>query len=203
MTHPLPNEKSERVKNLQIALNAFDANLEADGIYGPATKAALTQLLQGGPIIEPIAERTMSKSGIDFLILEEGIRLKPYRDSVGVPTIGVGSTFYEDGTPVKMTDPAITRERAISLFTNVRKEFEDAVNKFVKSNITQNQFDALVSLVYNIGIRAFQTSTVLREVNNDPNNPFIADAFKMWRNAGGKPILLPRRIREAKLYFTK
>ena len=58
---------------------------------------------------------TMSDAGVRFLIGEEEVRLRPYYDSVGVPTIGVGCTMYEDGRRVKITDPPITYERAMEL----------------------------------------------------------------------------------------
>jgi lysozyme len=146
--------------------------------------------------------KQMDKKGLDFLILEEGIKLKPYLDFANVPTIGVGCTYYEDGTRVKMTDPAITRERAESLFKNVLKNYETTVWSVTRDDISQNQFNALVSICFNIGVNGFKGSTLLKRVNANPNDPNITEAFKMWRNSAGKPILLGRRIREAKLYFS-
>ena len=146
--------------------------------------------------------QSLDNKGIEFLINEEGIVLHPYLDSVGVPTIGVGCTYYENGTRVKMTDPPISRERAVSLFKNVLKNYETTVWSVTRDDITQNQFNALVSICFNIGVQGFKGSTLLKRVNASPNDPSITDAFKMWRNAGGKPILLGRRIREAKLYFS-
>lgn len=145
---------------------------------------------------------TMSEAGKKFLAQEEGTKLKPYRDSKGIPTIGVGNTFYEDGTPVKMTDKPITMERALSLFDIIRKKFEAAIYIYVTSEINQNQFDALVSITYNIGIDGFKNSTLRTLVNKDPNDPKIADAFKLWKRSGSNAnILLNRRIREVELYF--
>lgn len=145
---------------------------------------------------------TMSDAGVRFLIGEEGVRLRPYYDSVGVPTIGVGCTMYEDGRRVKITDPPITYERAMELFKRVLKNYEVAVASRLVQTVNQNQFDAMVSLCFNIGVGAFAKSSVLRLVNRNPADPAISAAFEMWRNAGGKPILLKRRIREAKLYFS-
>lgn len=144
-----------------------------------------------------------SANGIDFLGQEEGLVLHPYLDAVGRPTIGYGSTYWEDGTPVQMTDAPITKERAEQLFRVTLKVYEGQVNASIKSVITQNQFDALVSLCYNIGIAGFAGSTVVERVNSNPNDPMIEDAFLMWRYAGGKPILLGRRKREVGLYFGK
>jgi lysozyme len=146
--------------------------------------------------------RLMDDKGLEFLIKEEGLRLKPYLDSRKIPTIGIGCTYYEDGTKVKMTDPSISKERALSLFKNIREFYEKAVYSVTRDDINQNQFNSLTSICYNIGIQGFKGSTLLKRVNADPNDPRITEAFKMWRNSGGKPILLGRRIREAKLYFS-
>lgn len=173
-------------------------------------KPVVSRTTRGG--IKPItATRAMtvvteiqhlSKKGLEFIGKEEGCILKPYLDSVGVPTIGYGNTYYENGVRVKMSDPPISKDRALSLFMNILSFYEKGVWSNTRDDINQNQFDALVSLTYNIGVTAFKGSTVLRLVNKNPADPKITDAFKMWKNAGGKPILLARRIREAKLYFS-
>ena len=82
----------------------------------------------------------LSSNGFRLLGELEGIVLKPYRDSVGIPTIGIGSTYYEDGTKVKMSDKPITTERAIQLAKNVVKSFEAKVNEVILLPMTQNQF---------------------------------------------------------------
>lgn len=145
---------------------------------------------------------TTSAKGLSFLMKEEGVILHPYLDSAKKPTIGVGSTYWEDGTPVKMTDKNITHDRALSLFKTTLKRYEAQVNASLKRVINQNQYDALVSLCYNIGTNGFKDSTVIKRVNANPCDPTIRDAFEMWRNAGGKPVLLGRRRREATLYFS-
>ncbi len=147
--------------------------------------------------------KKVSKNGLDFIGKEEGLVLKPYKCSAKVPTIGYGSTYYEDGTRVKMTDPPITKERAEKLFLDTLKHYEMCIYTSTRDDINQNQFDALVSLCYNIGTHAFKKSTLLKRVNKDPNGNDIEGAFLMWRNAGGKPILLGRRQREYKLYSKK
>lgn len=141
----------------------------------------------------------MSPKGIDFLVKEEGVVLHPYLDSVKVPTIGIGSTQYEDGRKVTMKDPAITLERAKQLFTNTLKKYEATVANTIKREVNQNQFDAMVSLCYNIGQDGFSGSTVARLVNANPCDVAIKNAFEMWK----KPIeLLARRKREWALYFS-
>jgi len=143
--------------------------------------------------------KNLNQAGIDFLVNEEGIVLHPYLDSVGVPTIGVGCTYYEDGTRVTMKDSPISKDRAISLFKTVLSNYEKAIWTLTRDDINQNQFNALTSICYNIGVQGFKNSTLLRLVNNNPIDPAIVSAFRMWRKPSS---LLPRRNREAKLYFS-
>ena len=142
-----------------------------------------------------------SKVGLDFIAQEEGLRLKPYKCSAGVPTIGIGSTYYEDGKKVSMSDAPITKERAYALFENVLKHYEMCVYTCTRDDINQNQFDALVSLAFNIGTNSLKKSTLIKRVNKDPKGADIEAAFLMWKNAGGKPVLLNRRKREYALYI--
>jgi lysozyme len=144
----------------------------------------------------------VSRLGLEFIAHEEGMILHPYRDSVGVPTIGVGCTYYEGGRKVTMQDPPITRERALQLFKNILATYEKCVWSVTRDDINQNQFNALVSLCFNIGVNGFKGSTLLKRVNDNPHDPTIKDAFLMWSKAGGKPVLLDRRKREAILYFS-
>lgn len=146
--------------------------------------------------------RETSNKGIQFLINEEGLVKRPYLDQVGVPTIGIGSTYWENGSKVKMTDAPITTERAIQLFRNTLKGYELAVYSMTRDDINHNQFDALTSFTYNVGTNGFKISELVKKVNQDKDDPKIQQAFEAWKNAGGKPILLARRKREAALYFT-
>lgn len=148
-----------------------------------------------------MAIKKLSAQGVDFLMQEEGLKLTPYLDSKGKPTIGVGNTYYPGGRKVKITDPPITKEKAIEMFNIIVARYEKTVADKVKSDIKQNQFDALVSLCYNIGSDGFAGSTVLELLNINPNDPKINEAFCLWKWSGGKPILLGRRQREVKLYF--
>jgi lysozyme len=139
----------------------------------------------------------------------EGLRLRPYLDMVGVPTIGYGSTFYEDGSAVTMKDKPITRERADSLFRLVVDRFSKNVSNRIIVVLNQNQFDSLVSFTYNVGVGALNKSTLLKKVNTNPCDASIRDEFMKW-NKGRDPktkqlIILPgltkRRRMEADLYF--
>lgn len=132
----------------------------------------------------------------------EGLKLSAYKDSAGIPTIGYGNITYENGVKVKMGDK-ITQDRADKLFQYFADKFASQVSPLIKKTITQNQFNAMVSLAYNIGIGAFSKSTLLKKVNVNPNDPTIKDEFMKWKLAGGKVIqgLLNRRAKEAELYF--
>lgn len=140
--------------------------------------------------------------GVDFLIQEEGMVLHPYLDSAGIPTIGVGCTYYEDGRKVKMTDKPITQERAIGLFKNTVVAFERTVTRVLQVDVSQNQFNALVSLCYNIGGGAFVNSTLLKKINEKAPLNEIETWFLVWNKVGAEPILLGRRKREFALFKT-
>ena len=144
----------------------------------------------------------LNKAGKDLIKSFEGLKLSAYKCSANKDTIGYGNTFYEDGSPVKMGD-TITRERADSLFELIANSFAERVRRDVKTILTDNQFSALVSLAYNIGIGNLQKSTLLRKVNFNPNDPSIRAEFMKWNKAGGKVLagLTRRREAEAKLYF--
>jgi len=141
-------------------------------------------------------------TGENFIIKEEGMVLHPYLDSAEIPTIGVGCTFYEDGTKVKLTDEPITEERALELFRNLVKIFEQTVTRVIRVPLTQNQFNALVSLCFNIGVNAFSRSTLVKKINARASLPEIETWFLVWNKVGGEPVLMGRRKREFELYTT-
>lgn len=152
--------------------------------------------------------KTLDQAGKDFIAKEEGLRLKPYKDSKGIPTIGIGCTFYPNGQKVTMQDKPLKDEAAAwELFNAVNKFFLYGVYSVTRDDINQNQFNALVSICFNIGTgeQGFKGSTLLRLVNANPNDPKIKDAFYSWRfvtvDGVKKPQLAERRKREAELYF--
>jgi lysozyme len=147
----------------------------------------------------------LDKKGYDLIKEFEGLKLKPYLCSAQVPTIGYGSTYYENGKKVKLTDAPITKERADELFQIVADDFAKRVLPLVKKPLTQNQFNSIVSFAFNLGVRALQNSTLLRLVNINPNDAMIAKEFLKWNKAGGVIVkgLTNRRIKESALYFTK
>lgn len=147
--------------------------------------------------------KTTSQTGVTLIIGFEGLRTKSYDDGVGVWTIGYGTTRYPDGSKVK-PNQSCTVDQAQAYFKHDLIEFEDTVNSSVKVQINQNQFDALVSLAYNIGSKAFRGSTLLKKLNSGDYQS-AADQFLVWRKAGGKVLdgLVRRRNTERELFLKK
>ena len=137
-----------------------------------------------------------------FIKSKEGLKLNAYLCPANKWTIGYGNTFYENGIAVKKED-RITKERAEQLFFNILIQFSKKVKTIVKSKINDNQFSALVSFAYNVGIGNLQKSTLLKLVNENPNNPLIRNEFMRWNKAGGKVLrgLTNRRKFESDIYF--
>jgi lysozyme len=145
----------------------------------------------------------LNDKGKDLIKFYEGCKLVAYKCSAAKDTIGYGNTFFEDGRPVKPGDK-ITQERANELFEIIAKDFADKVAPLIKSSVTPNQFAALTSFAYNAGIGNLKSSTLLKKVNANPNDPSIELEYKKWDKAGGKVLagLTKRRAAESKLYFT-
>jgi lysozyme len=149
-----------------------------------------------------MTKRKTSKSGKDLIKSHEGFKLNAYLCPAGVPTIGFGTTRIK-GNPVQM-GMMITTDEANILLEEDLKLFEDAVNHLVKVFLNQNQFDALVSFVYNVGVGNFRSSTLLRLLNE---GKYIqaAEQFLRWNKAKGKvlPGLIRRRTEEMMLFLKK
>lgn len=142
----------------------------------------------------------ISENGIEFIRQLEGEKLTAYPDIVGIWTIGVGHTGFVDGKPVAR-GMAITKEKSKELLTADLKRFESAVNDAVQVTLTQNQFDALVSLAFNIGEGAFVRSTLVNKLNAGDKKG-AAEQFLVWKNAGGRVSqgLLNRRQKEKAMF---
>lgn len=148
---------------------------------------------------------TISQKGIDLIKLFEGFEANAYPDpATGAEpwTIGYGST-YMNGDKVKKGDK-ITVEAAEKLLKHtIVSTYGNAIDANVKKPLTQNQYDALCSFVYNVGVGNFKRSTLLKKINVNPDDPAIINEFLKWNKAAGKPMvgLTKRRTAEAQLYF--
>ena len=145
----------------------------------------------------------VNQATIDLIKSNEGCVLDAYPDPAtgGDPwTIGYGHTG-----PDVFEGLSITQQRAEELLRQDLGRFEDGVNDALaeSANTTENQFGAMVSLAFNIGLGNFAKSSVLRE-HNEGTYEAAADAFRMWNKAAGKEMkgLTRRRDEERSLYLT-
>jgi lysozyme len=144
--------------------------------------------------------RRISKAGRDLIKRHEGLRLDAYVDPVGVWTIGYGHTG-----PAARKGNTITKERADNLLTQDVREAEAAVTRLVKMPLSDGQFDALVSFVFNVGAAAFAQSTLLRELNAG-RFAAVPGQLRRWvyGTVSGQKVILPglvkRRNDEAVLW---
>jgi lysozyme len=159
-------------------LDAFDLMLDCAGV--PRERA-------GG--------HTIGDKGLALIKDFEGRELTAYKDPVGIWTIGYGST----GPHVK-PGMTITESEAEALLRKDISRFEAAVNRLSKKS-NQDQFDAMVSLAFNVGEGAFGGSTLLK-LHNAGDYAGAANQFGRWNKAGGRVLagLTRRRAAEAKLY---
>jgi lysozyme len=142
--------------------------------------------------------------GLKLIKEFEGCKLKAYQCPAGVWTIGIGSTHYGDGTPVTKNRTLPNEGAAIALLAATIGQYEKAVNA-TGVELTQNEFDALVCLCYNIGAGNFFKSTLVKMLKAGDDKAEIAKQFLRWDKAGGKPLagLTRRRNAEAELFLSK
>jgi GH24 family phage-related lysozyme (muramidase) len=150
----------------------------------------------------------LSEAGLRLITSFEGYHRKladgsaaAYLCPANIPTIGWGTTFYPNGSPVRLGD---VRSRALcdSYKENDVKKFSDAVNRLVKVPLTQSRVDALVSFAYNAGAYAFETSTLLRLLNAK-DYAGAAGQFERWNKGNGGQVLaglVRRRDAEEKMF---
>ena len=142
----------------------------------------------------------ISKNGLDLVKHFEGCYLTAYKCPANVWTIGYGHTGIVDGLYIS-NGMIITQEKADELLKNDMAIFEKAVTESVKVEITQSQFDALVSFSFNVGASALRKSTLLRKLNSG-DYVGASNEFHRWNKANGKVLkgLVRRRAAEAYLF---
>lgn len=142
----------------------------------------------------------ISENGIALLKKFEGCRLRAYRDVAFVLTIGYGHTG-----PDVVEHLIITQEEAETLLRQDLKRFETGVASLLRVGANQNEFDALVSFAFNVGLTAFKGSTLLKLFNDKTDKKIVASEFLKWCKADGVVVEGLRRRREAEkaLFLTK
>ena len=145
-----------------------------------------------------------SQNCINLIKQFEGFRNKAYLDAVGVPTIGYGSTMWNDGKKVKLGETITLESAGVLLYWQVNKMC------IILDTLTlnQNQYDALSSFIYNVGSGAFSKSTLFKKVKTNPKDESIKDEFLKWNKGRVNGVLVElkgltkRRLAESNLYFS-
>lgn len=139
-------------------------------------------------------------NAIDLIKKFEGFRSEAYQDSVGVWTIGYGTTRI-NGQPVK-ADMTITKDQALQLVQQEVNKLWSQIESILKVKINGNQMNALIDFAYNLGFDSLKNSTLMRLVNESKFEE-AANQFPRWVYAGGKvlPGLVKRREAERQLFL--
>jgi len=142
----------------------------------------------------------MSANGLKKLMEWEDVVLHRYRDAAGLWTIGCGHLIQ----PGEDFSKGLTTEQVLDLLADDLTRFEAAVNSKVTVELTQNQYDALVSFAFNVGVGAFQKSTLLKKLNQGLYSE-VPVQLMAWTKAGGKTCdgLIHRRENEINLWNAK
>lgn len=135
-----------------------------------------------------VAALAVSAAALVGIATHEGYRGEAYRDAAGIPTIGYGET-----AGVKMGDK-ITPERALVQLLESTEKHADAIRQCIHVPLYQHEFDAYISLAYNIGTGAFCRSTLVKKLNAK-DYAGACEEIRRWNKAGGKvlPGLVKRR----------
>ncbi|MGB3759143.1 MAG: glycoside hydrolase family protein [Rivularia sp. (in: cyanobacteria)] len=151
--------------------------------------------------------KKISDNGLKFIAEHEGMILHLYNDPANHATIGVGHLVHHG--PINGNEPeefkrGITKDRAIEILRSDVIQAENTVNKLVKVPLNQNQFDALVSFVFNIGETQFASSTLLAKLNNKDYQA-VPSELNRWVHGDGKklPGLINRRRDEGNLFQSR
>jgi GH24 family phage-related lysozyme (muramidase) len=159
-------------------------------------------------ILSTSTAMSVSAKALNFIKDFEGERLKSYRDTGGIFTIGYGSIYNHDAKRKVQEGDIIDKETALRWLRLDAGKFATGVKKLVKVPINQNQLDSLTSFAYNLGLGALQTSTLLRKLNAGSPKSEVAAEFLKWnkgRNSAGVLVVIPgltrRREAEKELFL--
>ena len=216
-TKHLSELSSSQIRELQLLLNNCGYGLIVDGILGDRTSNAFNSFkkqnylehpnLIGKTTVEKLLQfkpkqRQVNQAGINLIKEFEGFRRNAYLCPANKPTIGYGNTFYPDGRKVKFGD-TISPKEAEELLQITVDNFDKECDRLITVPVNDNQFSALVSFTFNVGVTAFRGSTLLR-VLNQGNYQEAANQFLKWNKVGNRVVegLIRRRQAERKLFMT-
>ena len=175
-------------------------NAVVDSSGNPVTTSQEPITLENNNKLKRAVEFTPSKQCVELIKRFEGLRLEAYQDSVGIWTIGYGTTRI-NGVPVQ-PGMIITQVEAEAFLLEDLKEFVPIVQRNTRALITQSMFDALCSFTYNLGGGNLSKSTLLKDLNSSKYLDAAA-GFLLWTKAGGKELLglVRRRSAEKDLFL--
>ena len=144
----------------------------------------------------------VSKEGLELIKKHEGCRLEPYKDPIGLYTVGYGHLIGDGKTLPIEWFRRFTKEEVDELLKKDVERFERGILRLCPNNLTQHRFDALVSFAFNLGLGNLQAST-LRRKHNRGDVFGASQEFLKWNKAGGKVLrgLTIRRQDESNLYL--
>jgi len=144
-----------------------------------------------------------NQAGLEIIKKFEGWSSSVYRCPAGRWTIGYGSTWYFDGSPITARQADITEEQGEALLRREITHVEKAIGRLIKAELNENMFSAISSWAYNVGTGNMQRSTLRMKLNRGFYED-AADEFNKWRKAGGRVLrgLVKRRKEERELFLT-
>lgn len=151
----------------------------------------------------PKKKNTAIQIALPIIKRWEGFMPEPYLCPSGIPTIGYGSTRYENGDRVAMEDCKIDRKRGEEILLNHIKEVTEQIGYVCFAKLKPHQIAALISFTYNLGIGNLMRSTLVDKINRMPENQTIPDEFRRWNKSKGRVLagLTARREEEANLWL--
>jgi lysozyme len=144
----------------------------------------------------------VSQNCLELIKHFESLALKAYLCPANVPTIGYGTTIYPNGNKIRLGETC-TVLQAGNYLKHDLAYFENMTDAYTRDDVSQQQFDALVSFCYNVGTANLKSSTLLKEINANPiAHDKIKAQFLRWNRGGGQVLrgLTRRRNAEAYLY---
>ena len=172
-----------------------------DSSGNPVTTTATPVTLENTNKLKRAVEFTASSNCIALIKRFEGLRLNAYQDSVGVWTIGYGTTRI-NGSPIQSGMTITVQQAEEYLLSDLNTKFVPNVQRNIRALITQSMFDAICCFTYNVGSGALGKSTLLKDLNSSKYLD-AASGFSLWTKAGGVELagLVKRRTAEKDLFL--